>query len=60
MNTITAKDGKPDKVAIFNQAVQTGNHAFFWSRMPPQWGGEPPAGSGPLTLSPYQSPRLDV
>lgn len=35
--------GKPDQVAIFNNAAQAWNHAFFWSSLKPGGGGEPPA-----------------
>ncbi|MGB8657970.1 MAG: superoxide dismutase [Candidatus Zixiibacteriota bacterium] len=36
--------GKPDKVAIFNNAAQTWNHTFYWKSMRPKGGGEPPVG----------------
>jgi Fe-Mn family superoxide dismutase len=35
--------GKPDKVAIFNNASQVWNHNFYWRSMRPRGGGEPPA-----------------
>jgi len=35
--------GKPDKVAIFNNAAQTWNHNFYWRSLRPRGGGEPPA-----------------
>jgi Fe-Mn family superoxide dismutase len=35
--------GKPDKVAIFNNASQTWNHNFYWRSLRPRGGGEPPA-----------------
>jgi Fe-Mn family superoxide dismutase len=35
--------GKPDKVAIFNNAAQTWNHTFYWNSLRPNGGGEPPA-----------------
>ena len=35
--------GKPDKVAIFNNAAQTWNHTFYWQSLKPKGGGEPPA-----------------
>ena len=34
--------GKPDKVAIFNNAAQTWNHNFYWRSLRPRGGGEPP------------------
>ena len=38
---ILAVVGKPDKAAIFNNAAQAWNHAFFWQCMKPNGGGEP-------------------
>ena len=35
--------GKADKLAIFNNAAQTWNHAFYWRSLRPKGGGEPPA-----------------
>ncbi len=35
--------GKPDKVAIFNNAAQAWNHTFFWRSLRPRGGGDPPA-----------------
>ena len=35
--------GKIEKAAIFNNASQAWNHAFFWRSLSPQGGGEPPA-----------------
>jgi Fe-Mn family superoxide dismutase len=40
---ITGAAGKPDKVAIFNNAAQTWNHTFYWKSLKPGGGGEPPA-----------------
>jgi Fe-Mn family superoxide dismutase len=40
---IAATAGKTDKTAIFNNAAQAWNHAFFWRSLQPQGGGEPPA-----------------
>ena len=40
---ITETAGKPDKTAIFNNAAQAWNHAFYWRSLRPQGGGEPPA-----------------
>jgi Fe-Mn family superoxide dismutase len=40
---ITATAGKSDKVAIFNNAAQAWNHAFYWQSLKPNGGGEPPA-----------------
>jgi Fe-Mn family superoxide dismutase len=34
--------GKADKVAIFNNAAQTWNHAFYWRSLRANGGGEPP------------------
>jgi Fe-Mn family superoxide dismutase len=35
--------GRPDKKAIFNNAAQAWNHAFYWQSLKPNGGGEPPA-----------------
>jgi Fe-Mn family superoxide dismutase len=40
---ISGSSGKPDKTAIFNNAAQAWNHAFYWHSLRPQGGGEPPA-----------------
>ncbi len=40
---IAATVGKADKVAIFNNASQTWNHAFYWNSLSPNGAGEPPA-----------------
>jgi len=40
---ITETAGKADKTAIFNNAAQAWNHAFYWSSLAPNGGGEPPA-----------------
>jgi len=40
---VTGAAGKPDKVAIFNNAAQIWNHTFFWKSLKPGGGGEPPA-----------------
>ncbi len=40
---ITATAGKADDAAIFNNAAQAWNHAFYWRSLMPKGGGEPPA-----------------
>lgn len=40
---ITSTAGKPEEIAIFNNAAQTWNHTFYWNSMKPSGGGEPPA-----------------
>lgn len=40
---IAATAGKADKSAIFNNAAQSWNHAFYWRSLRPNGGGEPPA-----------------
>ena len=35
--------GRADKAAIFNNAAQDWNHAFYWRSLRPQGGGAPPA-----------------
>jgi Fe-Mn family superoxide dismutase len=39
---ITETAGKPDKSAIFNNAAQAWNHAFYWRSLAPNGGGVPP------------------
>lgn len=39
---ITETAGKVDKAAIFNNAAQAWNHAFYWKSFTPNGGGEPP------------------
>ena len=38
---IVENEGKADKAAIFNNAAQAWNHAFFWKSMKPGGGGQP-------------------
>jgi len=38
---IAATAGKADKTAIFNNAAQAWNHAFYWYSLKPKGGGEP-------------------
>lgn len=38
---IRQTEGKVDKVAIFNNAAQAWNHAFYWQCMKPAGGGNP-------------------
>jgi superoxide dismutase, Fe-Mn family len=40
---VRATAGKPDSVAIFHNAAQAWNHAFYWRSLKPKGGGEPPA-----------------
>jgi len=40
---IVGTSGKADKSAIFNNAAQAWNHAFYWNSLTPKGGGEPPA-----------------
>jgi Fe-Mn family superoxide dismutase len=40
---VTQTAGKADKTAIFNNAAQAWNHAFYWRSLKPKGGGEPPA-----------------
>ena len=35
--------GRPERVAIFNNAAQIWNHSFYWNSLSPKGGGEPPA-----------------
>ncbi len=43
---IKATAGKSDKTAIFNNAAQAWNHAFYWHCLTPGGGGEPEGGLG--------------
>ncbi|MBF0217309.1 MAG: superoxide dismutase [Candidatus Omnitrophica bacterium] len=40
---MTETAGKADKAAIFNNAAQAWNHAFYWKSLVPNGGSEPPA-----------------
>jgi Superoxide dismutase len=40
---IAETSGKADKTAIFNNAAQAWNHAFYWRSLKPKGGGEPPS-----------------
>jgi Fe-Mn family superoxide dismutase len=40
---IAAANGKPERSAIYNNAAQAWNHAFYWRSLKPGGGGEPPA-----------------
>lgn len=42
-NIIIQTAGKTDKNAVYNNAAQAWNHAFYWKSMTPKGGGEPPA-----------------
>jgi superoxide dismutase, Fe-Mn family len=41
---IRATAGKLEHAAIFNNAAQAWNHAFYWDSLSPQGGGDPPPG----------------
>ena len=40
---IAATAGQTDKAGIFNNAAQVWNHTFYWNRLSPKGGGEPPS-----------------
>ncbi len=40
---ITASAGVPERRALFNNAAQAWNHAFYWRSLHPKGGGKPPA-----------------
>jgi len=40
---VRATSGRDDHTAIFNNAAQAWNHAFYWRSLKPKGGGEPPA-----------------
>ncbi|MGC8878092.1 MAG: superoxide dismutase [Anaerolineae bacterium] len=50
---VRAVAGKPDKVAIFNNAAQTWNHTFYWNSLRPNGGGEPPAALKQVILAAF-------
>ncbi|MFZ5569833.1 MAG: superoxide dismutase [Thermodesulfobacteriota bacterium] len=39
---IAGTHGREDRTAIFNNAAQAWNHAFYWQSLHPRGGGEPP------------------
>jgi superoxide dismutase, Fe-Mn family len=40
---VKASSRQPEHAAIFNNAAQAWNHAFYWKSLKPKGGGEPPA-----------------
>ena len=40
---IARSAGQPESSAVFNNAAQAWNHAFYWQSMTPSGGGHPPA-----------------
>jgi Fe-Mn family superoxide dismutase len=40
---IARSAGQPESTAVFNNAAQAWNHAFYWQSMSPSGGGHPPA-----------------
>ena len=42
-NIVAATAGKAERTAIFNNASQAWNHAFYWRSLAPKGGGKPPA-----------------
>jgi superoxide dismutase, Fe-Mn family len=40
---VKATSGQPDHLAVFHNAAQAWNHAFYWRSLKPRGGGEPPA-----------------
>jgi superoxide dismutase, Fe-Mn family len=42
-NIVKAAARQPEQTAIFNNAAQAWNHAFYWNSLNPKGGGEPPA-----------------
>ena len=40
---VKASSDQPEQSAIFNNAAQAWNHAFYWKSLKPRGGGEPPA-----------------
>jgi superoxide dismutase, Fe-Mn family len=52
---VKATSGESDHAAIFNNAAQAWNHAFYWRSMKPKGGGEPPAALKRLMESSFGS-----
>jgi Fe-Mn family superoxide dismutase len=48
---VRATAGRPDEVAIFNNAAQCWNHTMYWHSLRPNGGGAPPASIKPLIES---------
>jgi len=42
-NIVAATSGKAEKTAVFNNASQAWNHAFYWRSLAPKGGGRPSA-----------------
>jgi Fe-Mn family superoxide dismutase len=52
---VKAASGEAEHAAIFNNAAQAWNHAFYWRSMKPKGGGEPPAALKRLMESSFGS-----
>src|SRR5271170_3326954 len=52
---VRATAGESDRTAIFNNAAQAWNHAFYWRSLKPHGGGEPPAALKRLMESSFGS-----
>lgn len=52
---VSACHGKPDRVAIYNNAAQAWNHDFYWRSLRPEGGGEPPPALGKLIRASFGS-----
>ena len=52
---VKATAGQADHVAIFHNAGQAWNHAFYWKSLKPKGGGEPPANLKRLMESSFGS-----
>ena len=50
---VKAAAGKADKTAIFNNAAQAWNHAFYWHCLTPTGGGEPTGALGEQLASAF-------
>ena len=50
---VEATAGKTDKTAIFNNAAQAWNHAFYWHCLTPVGGGEPEGALGEQLASAF-------
>ncbi|MEP6886614.1 MAG: superoxide dismutase [Gammaproteobacteria bacterium] len=52
---VKATAGESEHAAIFNNAAQAWNHAFYWRSLKPNGGGEPPAALKRLMVSSFGS-----
>jgi superoxide dismutase, Fe-Mn family len=54
--TISATAGKAEHAAIYNNAAQAWNHAFYWNSLSPDGGGTPPVALRPPIEAAFGNP----